>query len=80
MAIAAQVLAAVLDGALRLMHPIIPFITERLWWSLNEVCPSRALPGAPDVHPGLPSKRLILAPWPKAGPIGGAGVAWPPAA
>ena len=39
-----NVLAAVLDGALRLMHPVIPFITETIWWRLNEVRPTRGLP------------------------------------
>jgi valyl-tRNA synthetase len=68
----AQTLAAILDGALRLMHPVIPFITETIWWRLNEVRPSRPfppLPGAPHVHAGLPSKRLILAPWPAPGKV-----------
>ena len=57
-------LAAVLDGALRLMHPMIPFITETIWWRLNEVRPSRDLPG----HVLLPpSHRLVLAQWPRPG-------------
>src|SRR5690606_8156043 len=57
----AQVLATVLDGALRLMHPAIPFITETVWWKLNEVAPQRGLPGleAPA------SDLLIRAAWPK---------------
>ncbi len=42
----ANVLAAVMDGALRLMHPMIPFITETIWWRLNEVRPG-AQPGGP---------------------------------
>jgi valyl-tRNA synthetase len=61
-----QVLAAVLDGALRLMHPIIPFITETIWWRLNEVRPTRGLPNQLDCSP---SKRLILASWPSTGPL-----------
>ena len=57
----ATVLAAVLDGALRLMHPMIPFITEVLWWRLNEVRSVRGLPGRIECRP---SKRLIKATWP----------------
>jgi valyl-tRNA synthetase len=60
----ADVLAAVLDGALRLMHPIIPFITEIIWGRLNDVRPNRGLPGRLEC-PG--SKRLIRAAWPVAG-------------
>ena len=42
----ANVLAAVLDASLRLMHPMMPFITEVLWWKLNDVRPGpRELPG-----------------------------------
>jgi valyl-tRNA synthetase len=62
----ANVLAAMLDGALRLLHPIIPFITETIWWRLNEVRPQRGLPGLIDCPP---SERLIKAAWPKGGPI-----------
>src|SRR5262249_31438911 len=62
----AHVLAATLDGALRLMHPIIPFITETIWWKLNETRPHRGLPGRLDCG-DAPSKRLIKAPWPTVG-------------
>ncbi|MCS7033726.1 MAG: valine--tRNA ligase, partial [Phycisphaerae bacterium] len=40
-----RILAAVFDGALRLMHPLLPHVTEVLWWKLNEICPERGLPG-----------------------------------
>jgi valyl-tRNA synthetase len=60
----ANVLAAVLDGSLRLMHPMIPFITETIWWRLNDVRPQRGLPGRIE---GKPSERLIIASWPTVG-------------
>lgn len=60
----AKVLAAVLDGCLRLMHPMIPFITETIWWRLNEVRPERGLPGRIECPA---SKLLIQAAWPKVG-------------
>jgi len=59
----AEVLAAVLDGALRLMHPMIPFITEAIWGRLNEARPYRGLPVRLEC-PG--SRRLIHAAWPAA--------------
>src|SRR5439155_10439600 len=62
----ADVLASVLDGSLRLMHPMIPFITETIFWKLNEVRPNRGLPGRIELPP---SKRLIRAAWPKVGPV-----------
>ncbi len=60
----ADVLAAVLDGALRLMHPMIPFITERLWWNLNTARSQRGVPGLPCPY----SPQLIVAAWPTGGP------------
>jgi valyl-tRNA synthetase len=60
------VLAAVLDGALRLLHPMIPFITEVLFWRLNEIRPSRGLPNRIDLPP---SPRLIKAAWPTVGSV-----------
>jgi len=40
-----QVLAFCLDQILRLWHPTIPFITERLWETLNAIALKRGLPG-----------------------------------
>ena len=57
----AAILAACLDVSLRLMHPMIPFITEIIWWNLSEVWPQRGLPGIIDLPP---SRRLALAAWP----------------
>jgi valyl-tRNA synthetase len=45
---ARQILACCLDQTLRLLHPFVPFITERLWRQLNEVAPERGLPGRID--------------------------------
>src|SRR5207244_9939769 len=41
---AQRVLAAVLDGLCRLLHPVIPFLTEQIWQALGEVAPRRGLP------------------------------------
>jgi valyl-tRNA synthetase len=47
---AQQVLAFCLDQVLRLMHPTMPFITERLWKQLNLIAPQRGLPGIVDIQ------------------------------
>jgi valyl-tRNA synthetase len=54
------VLAHCLDVLLRLLHPIIPFITEALWVQLNEVAPVRG-PADEQAEP-----LLALARWPLA--------------
>lgn len=56
---AQRVLVAVLDTALRLLHPFTPFITEELWQRLHEIAPQRGLP-----TPAQASPAIIVAPWP----------------
>ncbi len=57
-----QVLATVLDVSLRMLHPSMPFITERLWESLSEVAPKRGVRGMdPDEN-----ELLVTADWPEA--------------
>ena len=57
-----QVLATCLDVALRLLHPVMPFVTEKLWQRLNEVFPERSVAGV--TAPG--SDLLVAAAWPHA--------------
>ncbi len=58
--LAQRVAAHALDVLLRLLHPMIPFITEEIWQLLNQIAPLRGL-GAP----ARPSADLIVAPWPE---------------
>ena len=59
--VARQVLVWVLDQSLRLLHPIIPFLTEALWQQLNEKVPQR---GLTEIKPA--EKALIVAQWPRS--------------
>lgn len=57
--LAQRVLAGALDVILRLLHPIMPFVTESIWEALNEAAPRRGLP-----TPATASDLIMIAPWP----------------
>ncbi len=59
---ARQVLGWVLDQSLRLLHPLIPFITEALWKKIGEAAPQRGITELRTAEPAL-----ITAAWPDAG-------------
>ncbi|MGL5098356.1 MAG: class I tRNA ligase family protein, partial [Planctomycetia bacterium] len=52
--------AFVLDQTLRLLHPVMPFVTEEVWAALGEVAPQRGLP-----TPSPAEEAAIVAAWPK---------------
>ena len=55
------VLAACFDTVVRYLHPVMPFITERLWIALNAFAADRSMPGVV-----LPASELCInAPWPQ---------------
>ena len=56
---AQRLLATVLDGLCRLLHPIMPFVTEQVWQALGEVAPSRGVP-----TPEAAAESVCIAPWP----------------
>src|SRR5439155_1100102 len=57
--VAQGVLATVLDGLARLLHPIVPFVTEQVWQALAVVAPRRGLP-----EPTVAAESVCIAPWP----------------
>ena len=60
-AVAQRVLAYALDNLLRLLHPMIPFITEEVWSHLGKVAPRR---GLSDLTAAAES--IMVAAWPSA--------------
>ena len=54
-----RVLAEVLDGLCRLLHPVVPFLTESIWQALGQVAPTRGL-----LTPTLAAESVCIAPWP----------------
>ncbi|MBX7168533.1 MAG: valine--tRNA ligase [Pirellulales bacterium] len=61
-AVAQRVLAHTLDTLLRLLHPLVPFITEEIWSLLGEAAPRRGLSAS--AEPAAAS--IMVAPWPAA--------------
>lgn len=59
-AVAQRVLAHALDTLLRLLHPMIPFLTEEVWQLLGSVAPERGL------APSATTQSICIAPWPEA--------------
>jgi valyl-tRNA synthetase len=57
---AQRVLAHALDVLLRLLHPMMPFLTEEVWQLLAKVAPNRGLPAA-DM-----ADSVCIAQWPAA--------------
>ena len=63
-AVAQRVLAHTLDTLLRLLHPMIPFLTEDVWQRLGEIAPER---GIDEIGPAAES--IMVAPWPECDPM-----------
>jgi valyl-tRNA synthetase len=59
--VARRVLAHALDTLLRLLHPMIPFLTEEVWQLLAQLAPQRGL-----TAPQAAAESVMIAPWPKA--------------
>jgi len=58
--VAQRVLAHTLDALLRLLHPMIPFLTEDVWQRLAQAAPKR---GIDKIEPAAES--IMTAPWPE---------------
>jgi valyl-tRNA synthetase len=55
------VLAHALDMLLRLLHPMMPFLTEEVWQLLSTVAPTRGV-----AKPHAAAECVCIAPWPRA--------------
>ena len=62
--LAQRVLAGALDTILRLLHPIMPFVTESIWQALAEAAFERGLP-----EPAPAAESVMVAAWPSF-PVG----------
>jgi valyl-tRNA synthetase len=60
-ATAQRVLAHTLDTLLRLLHPMIPFVTEEVWQLLAEAAPQRGIEQIANT-----AESIMIAPWPRA--------------
>jgi valyl-tRNA synthetase len=59
--VAQRILAHTLDTLLRLLHPMIPFLTEEVWQLLAGVAPSRGIDSV-----GPAAESIMIAPWPES--------------
>jgi len=57
--VAQRMLAALLDGLCRLLHPIMPFVTEQVWHGLKTLAPVRGL-----AEPTEAAESVCIAAWP----------------
>ncbi len=64
--IAQRVLAHVLDALLRLLHPMVPFLTEEVWQLLGQVVEDRGLTPAGSHASGAAAVSVCIADWPVA--------------
>ena len=64
------VLGHVLDRLLRLLHPVMPFVTEELWLAVTDAAQRSGETGAasPDAAHPAPDRSLVIADWPVAEP------------
>jgi len=58
--VAQRILAYVLDTLLRLLHPIIPFLTEEVWQLLAPIASARGLHQVPNA-----AESIVIAAWPE---------------
>jgi len=63
---AQRVLAHALNVLLRLLHPMMPFLTEEVWQLLAKVAPNRGLPAAAVSKEDAPAESVCIASWPLA--------------
>jgi valyl-tRNA synthetase len=56
-----RVLAHALDVLMRLLHPMMPFLTEEVWQLLAQVAPERGI-----AKPQAAANSVCIAPWPTA--------------
>jgi valyl-tRNA synthetase len=59
--LAQRVLALVLDGLCRLLHPVLPFVTEQVWQALGQCAPVRHDTGSSE---SAATESVCIAPWP----------------
>ncbi len=58
--VAQRVLAHAIDTLVRLLHPMVPFLTEEIWQLLGQVAPERGLP-----LPSEAAESVCIAAWPE---------------